>query len=123
MASNPLQNRNKLIVERRYIDNVLREELQNIEQAQNRQFTNFGFKSEAIRSRRTFIVSNNIGEFTHLISQRFIDMKRLRGKTKKSYPIHNSIIMGHFSNIINKLHFGLTQDVRNSIANQLNIEA
>ena len=121
MASIP--NKNKLIVERRYIDNVLREELDNIEQAQNRQFGNFGFQSQDIRSKRTFIVTNNIGEFTYLIKERFIDMKRILGKTKKFYPIHNTIIMGHFSNVINKLHFGLTQDVRNSIANQLNIEA
>jgi len=123
MASNKLQSRNKSIIERRYIDNVLRDELENIEQSQNRLFGNFGFQSQDIRSKRSFIVTNNIGEFTYLMKERFIDMKRLRGKTKKSYPIHNSVIMSHFSNIINKFHFGLTQDVRNSIANDLNIEA
>jgi len=122
MASNPLQNKNKLIIERRYIDNVLRETLQGIEETQDRAFNNFNFKSQDIRNRRTFVVANNEAEFTHLVKTRFIDMKRINGKVKKRYPIHNNIIMGYYNSLINKLHFGLTQDVRNSIANELNIE-
>ena len=76
-AQEALQNRNKSIIERRYIDDVLQETGDYIKESQNRLFGNFDFKSTPIRERRSFIVSNNKQQFTHLLKSRFIDMKRL----------------------------------------------
>ena len=121
-AQEALQNRNKSIIERRYIDDVLQETGDYIKESQNRLFGNFDFKSTPIRERRTFIVSNNKLQFTHLLKARFIDMRRLNGRNKKQYPIHNKPVIEFYNSMVNKLHFGLTQDVRNKISNQLNIE-
>lgn len=122
-ATDTLQNRNKSIIERRYISNTLEETGDFIDTSQQRLFNNFNFNSNDIRSKRSFIVTNDTLEFTHLLKERFIDMKRLNGRDKKRYPIHNTVVIGYYNRLIRKLHFGLTQDVRASIANQLNIEA
>lgn len=117
-----LQNRNKSIIERRYISNTLKETGEHIDSSQQRLFNNFNFKSNNIRAKRSFIVTDNKLEFKHLLKERFIDMKRINGQNKKRYPIHNNIVMGYFNGLVRKLSFGLTQSVRNTIANHLNIE-
>ena len=88
-AQEALQNRNKSIIERRYIDDVLQDTGDSIKESQNRLFGNFDFKNTPIRKQRSFIVSNNKLQFTHLLKARFIDMRRLNGRNKKHYPIHN----------------------------------
>jgi hypothetical protein len=49
-------------------------------------------------------------------------MKRIKGKGQKPVPVHNKIIWGHFNNIIFKLAYGFTEDVKQSIARNYQIE-
>jgi uncharacterized protein (UPF0335 family) len=123
-ASQTLASRtNKRIIEAKYIDEVLREEAINIKQEQNDVFNDFkegGFGT--IKSQRAFSVANNTLSHRHLIRQRFIDMKRIKGKGQKPVPVHNKIIWGHFNNIIFKLAYGFTEDVKQSIARNYQIE-
>ena len=120
-ATETLQNRNKSIIERRYIDNTLKETGDYIDSTQRRLANVFDFKNNNINN-RSFVVTNNTLQITHQLKERFIDMKRINGRTKKQYPIHNKVIMGYYGSLIRNLSFGLTQDVRNAITNQLNIE-
>jgi len=121
-ATETLKNRNKSILERRYISKTLSTNAKNLEAAQDRLFSKFNFKNNNISSRRSFIVTENTLEFTHLMKERFIDMKRNNGQKKKNYPIHNKIVIGYFNNIIYQLQFGFTQAVKKQVAQELNIE-
>lgn len=121
-ATENLQNRNKSIIERRYISNTLKETGDFIESSQDRLFSRFNFKSSDISEKRSLTVTNNKLTLLHLAKTRFIDMKRINGRTKKRYPIHNNIVMGYYNGLIRKLHFGFTQEVKAIIAQELKIE-
>ena len=111
------------IIEQKYIDRVLKQEANNIVNAQNRVLSRYDPSSKnLIISKRRFTVNGNNLEFVHSLQQRFIDMKRIRGRDKLSIPIHNKVFYGHFNNIINKLAFGLTDDVKELIAQEHNIK-
>ena len=123
-ASNLLQQRaSKRIIEDKYIEQVLHEEAKNIESAQDQVFNDFkenGYGT--IKSTRVFQVANNTLTHRHLIRQRFIDMKRIKGKGQKPIPVHNKIIWGHLNNIVFKLAYGFTKDVKNAIVKDYQIE-
>lgn len=112
------------IIEQKYIERILNKEAKSIIASQNRILAKYNpAQKDHIISKRRFTVkgSNNL-EFVHAMSQRFIDMKRLRGAKKKAIPVHNQIIYTHFNNIINQLAFGLTDDIRQMIAKEYNLE-
>lgn len=117
-----LSNRNKSILERRYIDQVLDEEAKNIISAQNRLDRKFGFKTNQVGYGRSARVSGNILTLQHNIVERFVDMRKIRGKKKQYHSIHNRVIFGHFNNIIDKLQFGFSQSVKAQLSQQINIE-
>ncbi|WP_044403413.1 hypothetical protein [Lacinutrix sp. Hel_I_90] len=116
---------NAKIIEQKYIDRVLKDEARNIFKAQ-KQLTERSKASpetkKLINSKRRFQVSNSSLEGSHAMLQRFIDMRNIRGLKRKPIPVHNKIIYYHFNSIINKLAFGLTDDVRNLIAKEYKIE-
>lgn len=116
------ERENKKIIEAHYIQRVLKESGTNILRAQGITLSRSkGDKLNDIKSARRFKVTTNKAEFTHLMRQRFIDMRRIRGTKQKSIPLHNKIIYGEFSTIIRKLAYGFTQDIKNEIAQELNI--
>lgn len=111
------------LIKEKYIQRVLKQEATNIVQAQNRVASRYNLSGDnALKQKRSFTVTGTKMEMTHAKHQRFIDMKRLRGRKQKPVPIHNKVIYGHFNNIINKLAYGLTQDVVNLIAQEHKIE-
>ncbi|TXE18632.1 hypothetical protein ES692_06195 [Psychroserpens burtonensis] len=112
------------IIEQKYIERVLSREAASIIEDQNRVLARFNpsGKQSIISKRRYTIKGSTNLEFTHAMSQRFIDMRRLRGQKKTPIPIHNKIIYTHFNNIINQMAFGLTDDIRQMIAKEYNIE-
>lgn len=121
-ASKTLANRsNKRIIEQKYIQQVLTEEGKNIEQAQDDVFNNRNIP-DLIRSSRSFTVQDTTLTHKHDIRQRFDDMKRVRFRKQKSTGAHNKIIWGHLNNIVFRLAYGFTQDAKNLIANQYNLE-
>lgn len=63
--------------------------------------------------------------FRHLDYERFLDMKKSvmtkKGKTKRTtgYRIHNRFIYGHYMAIARQLSVGFTEQVRDSITQEL----
>ncbi|WP_271407265.1 hypothetical protein [Tenacibaculum soleae] len=112
---------NKRIIEQKYIQQVLQEEAANIQSAQNEIFSNRNIPA-IIRKARTFTVSNSVLTHKHNIRQRFDDMSSIYYGKQKSTKAHNKVIWGHFNTMVFKLAYGLTQDVKNQIATQYDIE-
>ena len=111
------------ILTTKFIERVLNDEAKNIVAAQNKVLNARNSNSKnLIISSRTYQVSQGSLEFTHAMQQRFIDMKRLGGRKKKPVQVHNKILYAHFNNIIASLKFGFTDDVKNLIANEYNIQ-
>lgn len=125
-GTSPLQARshNNDLIEKAFIEKILKEEADNIGKAQDRVLAGAlnDKRIDMVRYSRTFNVSNQTLKHTHNIQQRFIDMKRTRYGKQKPVPVHNSILFGHFNNIIYRVSTNLTEAVRAQIANQLNIE-
>ena len=121
MPAFSLKNRNKSILERKFIDKVLQEEGENIIVEQQRRDAKYEF-SPRLNSKRKFSVNNNELELEHHLVQRFVDMNNVRGfKKKRKTPIHNSVIFGHYNNIQRSLRFGFTVDIQKSLENELKI--
>ncbi|NQY31276.1 MAG: hypothetical protein HRT69_17640 [Flavobacteriaceae bacterium] len=113
---------NKKIIEQRYIDRVLQESATDIFRAQDKAIARFsGSGLDDIKANRSFKVTTNNIEFTHSLRQRFVDMRRVRGVKQKAVQLHNKVIYTHFNGIIRKLAYGFTQDIKNEIAQELNI--
>lgn len=106
------------VLKGRFVRKVLSEAAKDIDQAQRQLMSERGFES-ADWNDRQFVVSDTSLEYTHLKKHRFVDM-RTREKDgakrpKKSHPVHNRIIFGHYNNIIRELTVGFTQEVRDQI--------
>ena len=118
-----LFNRNKSILERRFIDQVLEEEGKNIVNTQNRLDLKYKFKTDRLKRARSINVSGGRLVLEHSIIQRFVDMNKVRGITKKKKtPIHNKVIFGHFNNILGRLRFGFTRAIQQQLSNEHKIE-
>lgn len=107
------------ILERRFIRRVMRDSSKDIDQAQRKYISSRGFDNENWNSSRGFIISDDGMEYSHLKKHRFVDMRTRNTKKgkqrKKSHPIHNRIIWGHYNNIIKELHFGFTQAIKEEL--------
>ena len=107
------------ILERRFIRKVSQTMAQDIDQAQSAYMSSRGFESENWYSGRGFVATESGLEYSHLKKHRFVDMKvRTSSKgtnRKKSHPVHNRIIWGHYNNMIKELHFGFTHAVKESL--------
>ncbi|WP_422105592.1 hypothetical protein [Winogradskyella sp.] len=119
-TNNALSGRN--LITNIYIQRVLGQSAKDIIEAQNRVLSsaNPKEKKNIIASRR-YVVSGTQLNFTHSKQQRFIDMRRVAGRKRKSIPLHNKVIYKEFSNIIAQIKFGLTEDVQYLIANEYNL--
>jgi len=108
------RSQNNLILERRFIRTVLREEGQDIYREQTRKMSTF--KSRELFTSRKIDATDTVLSYEHLAKHRFIDMKRRRTAkgiiNKKNYPIHNRILYGFANNIVRRLSFGFTEATR-----------
>ncbi|ANW96750.1 hypothetical protein AXE80_10890 [Wenyingzhuangia fucanilytica] len=119
-----ISNRNQSIIEKRYIRSTLQRAGNRIATRQQQVLNKTKGIPKNLLQRRTITVTGvDTLSMEHLLTQRFIDMKRLSNvKNPLHAPIHNKIIMGEYQRVINELQFGLTEDVKNKIAGNLNIE-
>lgn len=96
-----------------FISRILREEAENIEQAKRREVAKFTRNHRFIS--RYNITGGNM-EMTHPKPLRFIDMKtRMVGnekKRKKRHPVHNKIIWGHANNVVRRISFEFTSEMK-----------
>lgn len=115
------ENLSQQILERRFIRRVLQDSSKDIDKAQRNYMSGRGFENNDWFSGRGFQVTENELGYTHLKKHRFVDMKKRTSKKgtnrKKSHPIHNKIIWGHYNNVIKELHFGFTNAVKEELRN------
>lgn len=81
-----------------------------------------GFSSDFWKD-KNFTTSDVSLVYSHLPVHRFVDMKvrKVGGKRKpkKKHEIHNRIIMGQFAGIQAELTYGLTEQVKEEIRNNI----
>ena len=115
------ENFSDQILQDKFIRKTLRDVAVDIDKAQRNAMSSRGFENDDWYNGREFIVSNNTLDHTHYKKQRFVDMRTRTSKKgtnrKKSHPIHNKIIWGHYNNIIKELHFGFTNAVKEELRN------
>lgn len=120
--ANLLQNRkssDNTILERKFIRMKLQETANDIRTAQNKKMSSF---SSSFWNDRSFSVSDNEMQYEHLKVHRFIDMRTRTKKDgskvkKKSYAIHNRIVMGQYSQLNKELAYGFTEEIKNQLRN------
>lgn len=107
-------NQDNLILEKRFIRTVLKEEGQDLLKEQSRQMNRFGFSSRSFYADRKIDVTDTMLKMDHLAKHRFVDMKRRETKQgvkkKKSYPIHNRLLFGYANNVVRRISFGFTEE-------------
>jgi DNA-binding cell septation regulator SpoVG len=104
------------IIKGRFIRKVLTETSQDIDKAQREKMSSF---RSGFWKNRTFTVTDTNMIYSHLKQHRFVDMRSRKTKEgkkkKKSHPIHNRIIMGHYNNIVKEMKFGFTDAVKEEL--------
>lgn len=121
---NLLEKRNEIgeeILKKRFTKRVLGEVANDMAKAQEKIMGERGFEANDWYSGRAFQVSEDSLGYQHLKKHRFVDMKTRKTKEgtkpKKSHPVHNRIIWGHYNNLIKELHFGFTEAVKHELGN------
>ncbi len=109
------------VLEKRFISRILGEELKEFEQNQVKLMSSRGFTTNEFYTGRFFNVSGNIAEYKHPVELRFIDMKKRQTKTgvkkKAFHPIHNAPLFGMANNILQRLSFEYTEQMKDLLLN------
>ena len=104
----------------RFIRKVLSKTSRDLDQATFKKMKERGFKSNDFFDGRVFSVSDLELTYEHFAKHRFVDMRtrETKGirKKKKSHPVHNRIIWGHFNNVVRELAYGFTEEVKNELS-------
>ena len=105
------------ILKGRFIRQQLQQTAKEIEQASSGKMAGF---SSSFWNDRSFSVTDNEMNYEHLKVHRWIDMRTRANKDgsktkKKSYPIHNRIVMGQYNQLTKELAYGFTQEVKNQL--------
>jgi len=110
-------NSENLILEKKFIRKKLEETSQEIQRVQDSRMASF---NSDFWNNRKFSVTDNQLDLEHLKVHRFVDMRRRTLKdgakiNKKSYPIHNRVVMGQYSQLTRELAYGFTEEVKNQL--------
>lgn len=110
-------NSENTILEKKFIRKKLGETAKEIERVQDTRMSSF---SSEFWNNRRFTVTDDQLDFEHLKVHRFVDMRRRQLKdgtkiNKKSYPIHNRVVMGQYSQLTRELAYGFTEEVKNQL--------
>lgn len=118
------RSNNNDLIEKAFIDKILKEETRKFDKVQQRALRAAPDDPRLglIQSSRSFNVSNETMTHRHNIQQRFIDMKRTRYGRQKPIKVHNTNLYRHFNNIIFRVKTNLTDAVRAQIAKENNIQ-
>lgn len=107
------------ILKGRFVRKVLQGAAADIKKAQDSYFSSRGFNMSNGWNDRTFNITDNALDYSHLKKHRFVDMKtrEVKGqkKSKKSHKIHNKIFWGHYNNIIRELSFGFSEEIKEEL--------
>jgi len=114
---------NSELLEARFVSRILREEGQEMKNAQRIAMNVAGVRGHALYNKRAVRTTENKMEFTHLMRHRFIDMssrKTQRGRIKKiSHPIHNRILFGRSISMIRRISYEYTDEMRDMITAEI----
>jgi hypothetical protein len=104
------------VLEGRFIRRTMQTAATDINQAQVKYMGSHGFSNPNWITGRSFQASESALNYSQFLKHRFVDMKKISKKMKqhkkKSHPIYNKIIWGHYNNIIRELSFGFTETVK-----------
>ena len=114
-------NNAKNFIVNKYIDQVLEEGAERIFERQEEAAGRSSEDLNDLLSRRSYQVTNKTLSLSHVLGERFKDMKP-RYKGQKQTKIHNTQIWSEFNVIASKLAYGFTQTAKQLIAKQYNIE-
>jgi len=107
------------ILEGRFILRSLQEFADDVNQAQVKYMGTHGFSNTDWFTSRSFTAADNALQYAQLLKHRFVDMRFISaGMTKhkkKSHPVYNKIIYGHFNNLVRELKFGFTDAVKEEL--------
>ena len=122
------------IIQKEFVRRTLEEEGHNINDVQTQAINKYlKFRTGRLLRGRKYDIKGS-GEMdgkltiTHPVHQRFLDIKPknvsvnmqgFRKRSRKAFPIHNRIVFGHLNRIAFNLMYGLTEEVRESIKNDL----
>ena len=110
----------ELPIFRAFVQRVLKKRAQEIDADITKGMA--GFSSDFWKD-KNFSTSDVSLVYSHLPVHRFVDMKvrKVGGKRKpkKNHEIHNRIIMGQFAGIQAELTYGLTEQVKEEIRNNI----
>lgn len=110
----------ELPIFRAFVERVLKKRAVEIDADINKGMA--GFSSDFWKD-KNFTTSDVSLVYSHLPVHRFVDMKvrKVGGKRtpKKNHEIHNRIIMGQFAGIQAELTYGLTEQVKEEIRNNI----
>lgn len=102
----------------RFIQDTLRDAGDRLITRQGQEISaNLKSRTGTLLSGRRVSVSANRLTLTHPIYERFLDIKRL-GKRKKRTRIHNRFVYGTYSSIAERLLAGFAEDVADTIKNR-----
>ena len=121
-AIQTLQSNSLRSLEDQYLTTILKQTADDIATRQDSIYSGLDAITRApLIANRKFTVHGNTLILTHPILQRFLDMKRLRSKKQKSLVNHNKIIYSEIGGAIRALQFGLTQDLKEKLAQEYKI--
>lgn len=102
---------------------MLQKHADKINEKQNSRMPSF---SDSSNANRTFTVNDDSMIYQHKGLLRMVEIKRLtkpnrteKYTRKKTYDIHNRIIMGHFGQLGRDLTFGFSDSIRDEIIAEL----
>ena len=106
-------------LENKFISRILLEEGKNMHAAQSRLMGQKGFSSRYLLEQRHFSEEDQKLTYKHARALRFVDMRTRatkQGKVRKiSHAVHNRILYGHANNIVRRVSFGFTQEVKEEL--------
>jgi hypothetical protein len=105
------------ILEGRFIRMKLNEMADSIREASDKKMIGF---SSAFWNNRKFSTTDNEMQYEFLKVHRYVDMRTRAKKDgtktkKKSYPIHNRVVMGNYSQLTRELTFGFTEAIKTQL--------
>jgi len=107
------------VLEGRFIRRTMQAAATDINVAQVKYMGSHGFSNPNWITGRTFNATENALNYAQFLKHRFVDMKKISKKMKqykkKSHPIYNRIIWGHYNNIIRELSFGFTEAIKEEL--------
>lgn len=116
------------ILEKRFIGTILKEESGVLDDNQISLMSSRGFSTTSFFNDRGFrVIDHNKLQYTHPLVLRFVDMKSRTSKNgvkskKISHPIHNKPLYGMVNNVLRRLSFEYTDQMKKLLAEEYKIE-